>query len=229
MQVPLVDLASAHSPMFSVVIPTMNEPLIQSLVDKVHFELAFIDHEVIVVDKSDSPPPLNSARVFRQNSSGLGHAILEGVSAARGEIVAVMDGDFSHRPEDLSSIVKRLGPWDFILGSRYLDQGKNLDIAYRRIVSWLFNRIARLILRLDFSDPMSGLIVARKTVFEKTRPNPIGFKLNLELIYRSKQLGFKGEEAPIIFSPRLSGKSKASVKEAVRTLSYILSLRFRKP
>jgi hypothetical protein len=74
---------------------------------------------------------------------------------------------------------------------------------------------------------MSGLIVARKTVFEKTRPNPIGFKLNLELIYRSRQLGFKGEEAPIIFAPRLSGKSKASAKEAVRTLSYILSLRFR--
>ena len=225
----MVDLAPAHSPMFSVVIPTMNEPLIQSLVDRVHFELGFVDHEVVVVDKSDSPLSLSSARVFRQNSRGLGHAILEGVAAARGEIVAVMDGDFSHRPEDLSRIVKRFGPGDFVLGSRYLDRGKNLDIAYRRIVSWIFNRLARLILGLDFSDPMSGLIVARKTVFEKTRPNPIGFKLNLELIYRSRQLGFKGEEAPIIFAPRLSGKSKASIKEAVRTLSYILSLRFREP
>ena len=223
----MVELASDHAPMFSIVIPTMNEPLIQSLIDKVHSELGFVDHEVVVVDKSDSPLSLNAARVFRQNSRGLGHAIMEGVAASRGEIVAVMDGDFSHRPQDLSRIVKKLGLQDFVLGSRYLDPGKNLDLPYRRIVSWVFNRLARLILGLDFSDPMSGLIVARKTVFEKTRPNPIGFKLNLELIYRSKQLGFRGEEAPIIFAPRASGKSKASVKEAVRTLSYILSLRFR--
>jgi dolichol-phosphate mannosyltransferase len=205
----------------------MNEPSIQSLVDRVHFELGFVDHEIVVIDKSDTPLSLRSARVFRQNSKGLGRAILEGVTVAAGEIVAVMDGDFSHRPEDLSIIVKKLGPQDFVLGSRYLDEGKNLDIPYRRIVSWVFNRLARVILRLDFSDPMSGLIVARKAVFEKTRPNPIGFKVNLEVIYRSKWLGFKGEEAPIVFSPRVSGKSKASVKEAVRTLSYILSLRFR--
>jgi glycosyltransferase involved in cell wall biosynthesis len=46
----LVDLAPARLPKFSVVIPTMNEPLIQSLVDKVHFELGFVDHEVVVVD-----------------------------------------------------------------------------------------------------------------------------------------------------------------------------------
>ena len=225
----MVDLAPAPCPKFSVVIPTMNEPLIQSLVDQVHSELAFVDHEVVVVDKSDPALSLSSARVLRQNSRGLGHAILEGVATARGEIVAVIDGDFSHRPEDLSCIVRKLGPQDFILGSRYIERGKNLDIPYRRIVSWLFNRLARVILGLEFSDPMSGLIVARKAVFEKTQPNPIGFKLNLELIYQSKRLGFKGEEAPIIFNPRVSGKSKASIKEAVRTLSYILSLRFRGP
>jgi len=207
----------------------MNEPLIQSLVDKVHFELGFVNHEVVVVDKSDEPLSLSSARVFRQNSRGLGHAILEGVAAATGEMIAVMDGDFSHRPEDLSRIVKNLGPQDFVLGSRYLEGGKNLDVPYRRVVSWLFNRFARVILGLELSDPMSGLIVARKAVFEKTRPNPIGFKLNLELVYQSKRLGFRGEEAPIVFTPRVSGKSKASVKEAVRTLSYIISLRFREP
>ncbi len=48
----MVDLAPAHSPMFSVVIPTMNEPLIQSLVDRVHFELGFVNHEVVVVERA---------------------------------------------------------------------------------------------------------------------------------------------------------------------------------
>ncbi len=213
--------------MLSVVIPTMNEPLIQPLIERVHESLSFVDHEIVVVDKSDRSPVIPTARVFRQNSRGLGRAVLEGVAAARGGIVAIMDGDFSHRPQDLAAVVKRLGSHDFVLGSRYVSQGKNLDTPYRRVVSMFFNRIARLFLGLEFADPMSGLIVIRKDLFNKARPNPIGFKLNLELIYKSRRLGFNGTEAPITFAPRVAGKSKAGVREAIRTLSYILTLRLR--
>jgi len=172
----------------------MNEPLIQSLVDQVHSELAFVDHEVVVVDKSDPALSLSSARVLRQNSRGLGHAILEGVATARGEIVAVIDGDFSHRPEDLSCIVRKLGPQDFILGSSYIERGKNLDIPYRRIVSWLFNRLARVILGLEFSDPMSGLIVARKAVFEKNpaKPHWVQAKFGVDLSVKTARVQRRG-------------------------------------
>jgi len=226
-QSPLFGSSDLNSPILSVVIPTMNEPLIQPLVERVHESLNFVDHEIVVVDNSDQSPVLASARVFRQNSRGLGRAVLEGVAAARGGIVAIMDGDFSHRPQDLATMVKRLGSHDFVLGSRYVSQGKNLDIPYRRAVSMFFNRIARLFLGLEFADPMSGFIVIRKALFVKARPNPIGFKLNLELIYKSRRLGFNGTESPITFVPRLAGKSKAGLREAIRTLSYILTLRLR--
>jgi dolichol-phosphate mannosyltransferase len=186
-----------------------------------------MDHEIVVVDKSDQAPNLSSVTMVRQQSNGLGRAVLEGLDVARGEWVAIMDGDFSHRPEDLAVMVRALHNRDFVLGSRYARGGRNLDAPLRRVVSRIFNLLARLILGLDLFDPMSGFIVARADVFLKVRPNPIGFKINLELIYRSKRLGLKGQEVPVIFRSRLSGRSKAGVREAIRTISYILALRVR--
>jgi len=219
---------SSRGDLISVIIPTRNEPLIWSLVENVHKALSFIDHEIVIVDKSERPPDLEAARVISQRSSGLGRAILEGFEAAKGEWVSVMDGDCSHRPEDLASIVKMSRHYDFVLGSRYAKGGRNLDAPLRRVVSRVFNLLARLILQLDFSDPMSGMIVTRAEVFRKVKPNPIGFKINLELVCRAARLGFRGAEVPIVFLPRSSGKSKAGVREAVRTASYILALRLRK-
>ncbi len=223
----LVKSVLDRSTMLSVIIPTINEPLIGTLVERVHAELVFLDHEVVVVDKSNQPLSLTSARVIRQGSTGLGRAILEGVAAARGEIVAVMDADFSHRPEDLPLMVKQFRFHDFVLGSRYAKGGKNLDKPHRRIISRVFNRLAQLALQLDFRDPMSGFIIIRKIVFQKTQPNPIGFKINLEVVYHATRLGFKGAEVPITFRPRSQGKSKAGLHEAIRTAAYILALRFR--
>jgi len=212
----------------SVIIPTRNEPLIQVLVDQVHRAFSFVDHEIIVVDKSDRLPILKDARVIRQHSTGLGRAIVEGIAMAQGKWVAVMDGDFSHQPRDLASMFAGIGHRDFVLGSRYASGGSNLDIPVRRLASRAFNMIARLILGLKFSDPMSGLVLARTTVFQRVHPNPIGFKINLELIFRATRLGFRGGEVPITFVARSSGRSKAGVRGAVRTLSYILALRLRR-
>jgi len=97
----------------------------------------------------------------------------------------------------------------------------------RRMISRLFNRFAQIVLGLEFRDPMSGLIIARSNVFERARPNPIGFKVNLETFYKATDLGLKGAEVPIRFVPNTTGRSKAGVREAVRTLSYIITLRFR--
>src|SRR3989304_3972378 len=117
----------------SVIIPTRNEPLIQVLVDQVHRAFSSVDHEIIVVDKSDLPPILKDARVIRQHSTGLGRAILEGVAMTQGKWVAVMDGDFSHQPRDLASMFSGIGRRDFVLGSRYASGGRNLDMPGRRV------------------------------------------------------------------------------------------------
>jgi len=122
-------------------------------------------------------------------------------------------------------MVRLRNGYDFVLGSRYAKGGKNSDSFLRRVVSRSFNRFARVTLGLGYKDPMSGFILARKGVFEKVQPNPIGFKINLEVIYKGSRLGFTGTEVPISFAPRSAGRSKAGVREAYRTMSYILHLK----
>lgn len=214
--------------LISIIIPTRNEPLIQDLVSSVHAEFKGLDHEVVVVDKSDQPLVIENARVIVQEGTGLGRAIVQGLERANGTWVAVMDGDFSHRPEDLARMVRSVNGYDLVLGSRYVKGGENGDSRLRRIVSRLFNRFAQLVLGLNYKDPMSGLILARKEIFDEVHPNPIGFKINLEIIYKASRLGYLGGEVPIRFVPRAAGRSKAGVSEGVRTLSYIISLRFQR-
>src|SRR5262249_41549354 len=154
-------------------------------------------------------PVLRQAVVVEQQGTGLGRAIVQGLQEARGDWVVVMDADFSHRPEDLANMLRSRDGYDFVLGSRYAKGGENHDSLPRRMVSRAFNRFARLTLGLSFKDPMSGLILSRKEIFDRVQPNPIGFKINLEVIYKGSKLGYSGTEVPIKFVPRAAGHSKA--------------------
>ena len=62
--------ASLSRSLFSILIPTRNEPLIEPLVEEVHRVLGEVEHEVIVVDRRDYPPTLADARVVIQQSKG---------------------------------------------------------------------------------------------------------------------------------------------------------------
>jgi dolichol-phosphate mannosyltransferase len=84
-----------------------------------------------------------------------------------------------------------------------------------------------LVLGLKIKDNMSGFAAVRREVYEKVKLNPIGFKINTELLYKAKKFGFKTTEVPIIFEERKFGKSKGTLKEGLKTLKYILELRFR--
>jgi dolichol-phosphate mannosyltransferase len=209
----------------SIIIPTKNEPHVQELVDKIHRVISNLDHEIIVVDKSDVAPKLKGAKVIRQKSNGLGKAFLEGLKLVKGEIVVLMDGDGSHRPEDLPKLIEKTKNYDIVIGSRYVKGGKTKDKFYRILVSRFYCFLTSLVLGLKIKDNMSGFAAVRAEVYEKIKLNPIGFKINTELLYKAKKLDLKITEVPIIFEKRRFGKSKGTLKEGLKTLNFILKLR----
>jgi dolichol-phosphate mannosyltransferase len=73
---------------------------------------------------------------------------------------------------------------------------------------------------------MSGFAAVRRKVYEKIRLNPIGFKINTELLYRAKRFGFRATEVPIVFEERKFGRSKTNLKEGLKTLKFIFKLKF---
>lgn len=209
----------------SVLIPTKNEPLINELIKKIHQALKNFKHEIIVIDKSDTIPNIKNAKLVIQESDGLGKAILEGLLHATGDVIVTMDGDFSHDPKDLPRLIETSKHVDIVIGSRFIKGGKTTDETHRKLISRAYRRFASFILGIDVKDNMSGFAVIKKKVYDTLQLDPIGYKINLEIMYKSKKHDFKVKEVPIWFTKRKAGKSKAGIKEALRTLFFILNLK----
>lgn len=212
--------------LISIIIPTKDEPAIQELINEINKSIKQ-NHEIIVVDKSKVRPEVKGAEVIIQESNGLGNAFVEGLSHANGDVIALMDGDGSHRPLDLLNMIDMICEYDVVLGSKLVRGGKSCDTLGRKIVTIIFSWITRLILWEDIKDPMTGLMVARRDVFNRIKLNPSGFKIVIEIVYKSRA---KRIEIPISFCERKAGSSKAGfnmngAREMFRIFGLLFELR----
>jgi len=223
--------------MFSLVIPTFNEKdNIKPLLDAVTRSLSGLDFEVIIVD--DDSPDGTAAEVLnykavdervrlivRRKDKGLSSAVIAGFERAKGDVLGVMDADLSHDQRILPRMIKKVkGKYDMVIGTRSGVKGWGWD---RKIISAGGKLLAKLLLRVPISDPMSGFFVIKKKVFDKVKNkvNPIGFKIMLEIYYRAMPL--KVAEEYYVFTDRVLGESKVmgNIKGYVKQL---YSLRFSK-
>ena len=180
----------------SVLIPTKNEPLINELTEKTHQVLKDFKHEIVVIDKSNVTPKIKDAKLVIQKSDGLGKAVLEGLLHATGDIIVIMDGDFSHNPKDLPKLIEASKNVDIVIGSRFIAGGKTSDETHRRLISNVYRRFTSFILGLDVKDNMSGFSVIKKKVYDTLKLNPIGYKINLEIVYKSKNMVLRLKKFP---------------------------------
>lgn len=139
-----------------------------------------------------------------------------------------MDGDGSHRPEDLSSLLGKIGEYEIALGSKLIEGGSSSDTSGRKVVTLAFSLLTRLILQVDIKDPMTGFMVARKDIFNRIKLKPRGFKVVIETVYKSKA---KIVEVPILFRERKAGFSKAGfnmrgITEISRIIILLLELKW---
>ncbi len=223
-------------PVLSVVTPTFNEaenlPL---LVEAVHRALDGIPHEVVVAD-DDSPDGTwqvaerlaerdQTISVLRRfHDHGLSAAVLDGMTVARGEYLAVIDADLQHDPSILPAMLDevRSGGSDVAVGSRSTEGGGYGNWTRgRRFVSWVATFIARVVLRVTVSDPMSGFFLISRGAYEQGAPgiNPRGFKILLEFIGRDRTL--RVTEVGYEFRLRRHGETKLN-RSVIR--SYLLAV-----
>jgi dolichol-phosphate mannosyltransferase len=233
---PAPDASPAALPLVSVITPTFNEAEnLPILVEQLHAALDGIDHEIVVAD-DDSPdrtwevaeqlaaddPTITVMRRF--HDPGLSAAVLDGMSVARGEMLAVIDADLQHDASILPDMVDRIrsGDADVVVGSRStVGGGYGEWAASRRLVSWIATLIARLLLRVPVSDPMSGYFVVSRRAYEQTAPqiNPRGFKILLEFVGRNHDL--RVDEVGYEFANRVHGETKLN-RSVIR--SYLLGV-----
>ena len=228
--------------MFSLVIPTYNErENIRPLVERVVAALkpTGVSFEVIVVD-DDSPdrtwelaqelakevPELKVIR--RLDEKGLATAVVAGWTAARGEILGVIDGDLQHPPEALDQLLGTICQTsaDIIIASRHTTGGGVSEwSAIRRAISWGATGLATLVLPgvlRHVRDPMSGYFLLRRSVLAGIELAPRGYKILLEVLAKGKYRSVK--EVPYIFEERKIGSSKLGPRQYFEYLLHLSRL-----
>ncbi|MCL4112911.1 UNVERIFIED_CONTAM: hypothetical protein GTU68_045046 [Idotea baltica] len=229
----------------SVIVPTYQEAvnLVHLLPRIAHaIESAGIVGEIIVVDDNSRDGTVAVCEVAGQNvdcsirlivrtkDRGLATAVLAGMDQANGDVLVVMDADFSHPPESIPDLVNALtGRVDFVFGSRYVKGGAVSDDW--GALRWLNSKVATLLARglTSAHDPMAGFFAISKDTYRSAESvNPLGYKIGLELIVRCKCQ--QVAEVPIQFVDRQHGESKLDLKQQVLYVQHLLRLyRFQFP
>lgn len=161
--------------------------------------------------------------IVRHGRRGLSAAVAEGLAAATGDILIVMDADLQHPPEKIPEILDAIAAGaDFVIASRYAAGGKTEKGwgVFRRINSWIATMLARPFAIAKISDPMSGYFaLPRSTYARADELRPIGYKIGLELLTKCNCKNVR--EVPITFARRQKGKSKLSSLEQLRFLRHL--------
>lgn len=227
----------------SIVVPTYNESEnVPLLVEKLTQTLAGVNWEVIFVDDDSRDGTAGVVRrlsqrlgghirvVQRIGRRGLSSATIEGALASASPYIAVMDGDLQHDEKLLPRMldVLRKGDTEIVVGSRFVAGGDVGEFAANRIrISKFGAQLARLIVKQELTDPMSGFFMLRRDVFERVvrRLSAKGFKILLD-IFASSPKPLKTVELPFVFGSRIKGESKLDTMVAWEYLMLLLDKMF---
>ncbi len=172
----------------------------------------------------------------RRGKLGLGTAYIHGFKWALArdyDYVFEMDADFSHPPKDLPRLYYACTKGaDMAVGSRYVD-GKISVVNWpigRVMMSYYASSFVRRITGMKIGDATAGFACYTRRVLQRIKLDKIkfvGYAFQIEMKYTVHKLGFKIVEVPIIFTDRVLGQSKMSMRIFKEAFFGVFSLRFR--
>lgn len=227
------------APELTIVVPTFNEhDNVSLLVEKLDQVLAGMRWEVIFVD--DDSPDRTAARakalagadprircIRRVGRRGLSGACVEGMLASAAPVVAVMDADLQHDEALLPGMLAQIRQGaELVVGTRYAEGGQSAAgfSALRQRGSATATWLARRLLNVTISDPMSGFFMIRREIVDELAPrlSAQGFKILLDIIATSPRV-LKTVELSYRFRQRRHGESKLDMLVTLEYLGLLLA------
>ena len=218
----------------SVVIPAQNEAATIGLVlDDLHATLATIpgySFEVLVVDdhSTDRTAEMAQARGARvvpnEGRRGKGMALRLGFASSDGEIIAMMDADYSHRAEELPRFLEALhdASVGLVIGSRVV--GGSEEYTHLRALGNVFlSATLGLCTGRYLSDALNGFKVFRREIFSGFKYTSPAFEIEIEIIANTLRAGYRVVEITSHERARAGGEAKSRVvRHGTRFLLRIL-------
>lgn len=231
----------------SIVVPTYNEkeninvliPRILSVIENNN-----IDGEIIIVeDQSNDGSDELLMRleheipilrvIFRKPPNSLAKAWMDGFSAASKNTIVCIDADLCHNPEYFPAMLDKIGEYDIVIGSRYLNnrirmmEDKSFFAVYLSILGQFINRY---VIGFNESDTSHSFRMFKKKIFDDIKDNlrNEGNIFLIEFLFFAKNNGAKVTEIPIEYGKRIYGSTKLKIsREGLRYLYFIFKLFFK--
>jgi glycosyltransferase involved in cell wall biosynthesis len=187
--------------------------------------------EIILVDGGSSDRTIDiarehGARVVQEPRRGYGRACATGVAHAQGEIVIFLDADGADDPSQIPNLITPIikEGVDMVLGSRLAGN------IYPGAMPWhqkFGNQLSARLIRLIYGLPISDLSPFRSVLRSKLLEldmQEMTYGWPTEMITKSARKGWRIQEVPVDYHPRIGGRSKISgtVRGTILATYYIL-------
>ncbi len=195
--------------------------------------------EIIIVDDSADEATgdvvrgiaLDDSRIRlirRRHGYGLASAAIAGWDAARGDLLAIMDGDGQHDPQVVARLVAQIGEADVAVGSRYLAGAQTGLSGLRQVISQAGTLASRALIGAAVTDPLSGLFVMRRDWYLAARPrlSGIGFKILADILACGPRRPTV-VETPTRLGTRIGGDSKLDLRVMAELAGQLAQARTR--
>ncbi|MDB4977892.1 MAG: hypothetical protein JWM56_78 [Candidatus Peribacteria bacterium] len=217
-----------HTPLLvSIVVPVFNErETLPLLLSRLQRTMAHTNYhvEIIIVDDHSNDGTreflqnhtnTNSVHVLRKRGKrGKSYSLIEGFRRAKGDVIAMIDGDLQYPPEAIPAMVRTLQKVDIVVAKRMRFKTSRL----RNTLSYLFRLVfGRILLGLNV-DVQSGLKVFRKEILDTVELKTSAWGFDYQFLYKARRMGYTVGEKEIIFEERKFGHSH------VKTISTALEL-----
>ena len=175
---------STAAPELTIVVPTLNErDNVGPLIDQLDRLLVGVDWEAVFVDDESADGTAEHLRdlgrddrrircIRRFGRRGLSSACIEGILSTSAQYIGVIDGDLQHDETLLLRMLDILKQEqiDLVVASRYLASGSADGLSNRRrVLSRAGVWLARVFLKSDITDPVSGFFMMRSEWWKRRR------------------------------------------------------------
>lgn len=202
--------------LISVIVPVYcGEKTIEHDINQINgalFQLG-IPHEVIIVVDGMVDKTFERAKkaekknkhlsvIGYKHNKGKGYAIRYGMARSKGDVIAFIDAGSDIDPEGLSMLLEHFHWYnaDIVVGSKRHPVSKVYYPFFRRIVSWVYQILNRVLFGLSIRDTQVGMKFYRRGALEDVLPRLLvkRFAFDIEILAVAHYLGYtRIYEAPI--------------------------------
>jgi len=137
---------------------------------------------------------------------GKGRAIKRALHYLSGDYTAFLDADMDLHPLQIQTLfdIMLLDKADIVIGSKFHPNSVVNYPGQRRIISYVYYLLVRLLFNLPCHDTQTGLKLFKTEVLRKVFPRILvkEFAFDLEVLVNAHHLGYRIAEAPITLKPQ---------------------------